>query len=200
MKKYICISALLMALCLLMASVPAMSESHSEAWLDNWARELLEETLEQPVSAEQPEIPLRGKMILAYKELNGKCNVYGKYSMMAKEDPHPEDPFFQPVVSTGQPVLPEVPASCWAESVEECDWLIIYGGYETSRTKGYYGGNIDRVVVETRVHVLDPREKRIVLTEIIGSDVPGIRTTNPTGRVKFDEAEACIVKLLTGEE
>ena len=195
------ISAILLALCLLLVSVPAAAEreSHSEAWLDRWARELFEEAQKQPALDEQPEVPLSGRLILVYAELSGKCNVYCKYGG-PKTDPRPQDPFFQPVWSNGQPLYPDIPASCWADSVEDCDWLIVYGGFETGRNKGFYGGNIDRVIVTTRVYVLDPREKKIVLTRTIGTDTPASRTSNPTGKVLSEQAKDYIIRLITSQE
>ena len=194
------ITVLLLSVCLILVSVPALAESHSEGWLDNWAGEIYNEALKQPVTSDQPDIPLEGKMILAVLGLDGKCGTCDKYSMMAKNDPHPDDPFFQPVLSNGQPKYTSIPASCWANTVEECEWLILYGGFETGRNKGFYGGNIDRVIVTTRVYVVDPKEKRIVMEETIGTDTPGIKTKNPKGQVLYDEAEKFIIRLVTGEQ
>ena len=192
------IIVMFLSVCLLFVSVPALSENVSEAWLSNWAGEIYHEAIQQPSPSDRPNLPLEGKIILAFLDLNGKFNVSGKYSIMAKKDPHPDAPFFQPVVSNGQPKFASIPSSCWANTIEECDWLIVYGGFETGRNKGFYGGNIDRVIVTTRLFVLDPKGKRIVLEETIGTDAPGIQTRNPRGQVLFDEAGKYIIRLATG--
>ena len=191
--------AVLLVLCAALAVTPGRAESHSKAWLDRWAEELFREARELSLADEEPDVPLSGRLILAYTDLKGKCSVYSKFSG-PKKDPRPKDPFFQPVWSNGQPLFREIPASCWAKTVEECDWLIVYGGFETSRNKNYYGAGIDRVVVTTRVCVLDPAEKRIVLEETIGTDAPGVRTSTPTGRVMIDEAQSYIISLIMGKE
>jgi hypothetical protein len=56
------------------------------------------------------------------------------------------------------------------------------------------------VIVTTRVYVVDPKEKRIVMEETIGTDTPGIKTKNPKGQVLYDEAEKFIIRLVTGEQ
>ena len=193
------IPALILALSMVFAYAAAAAEEHSEYWLDSWADEVFREALGQPASAEKPDIPLTGRLVLAYVDQRGKCNVYCKYGG-PKADPRPEDPFFQPVYSNGQPIYPEIPASRWADAVENCGWLIVYGGFETGRNTDYYGKGIDRVIVTTRLYVLDPVARRIVLEEEIGTDAPGIRTGSPRGQVLFSEADALITRLAAGDQ
>ena len=196
---------ILLAVCVLAAAIPAIAEEDrfSNEWLRCWAAEILAEALEKPVAGDQLSLPLSGKVILVYHDCywGSQCNVYRK-TKTGRDDPHPEAPFFQPVYSNGEPVYPSVPVSIWAETVEDCDWLIVYGGFETDRDKNFYFGDIDRVTVETRVYVLNAREKRAALLEVIGVDRPERRTTmdHTSGWVMHDEAEAFISRLLTDGE
>ncbi len=203
MKKRLFV--ILVVACMLVAVYPAVAEEDhfSQEWLSNWAAGVLAEALEKPAAGEKLSLPLSGKTILVYHDCywGSKCNVYRK-TETGRKDPHPKDPFFQPVYSNGEPVYPSVLASVWAETVENCDWLIVYGGFETDREKNYYFGGTDRVTVETRVYVLDVREKQSVLLEVIGVDKPGRRTEmdHTSGRVMFDEAEAFISRLLSADQ
>ena len=171
----------------------------SEYEMDSWANEIYESAMDAQPSDGIPKLPLSGKIILAYHDSTG-CNVYSKRSMMAKTDPFPEAPYFQAVFSDGTPKYEDVPESVWADSFEECDYLIVYGGFEVSRNAGYYEGGADRVTTKTVVYVLDPKEKVVLLSKDIGVDAPGSVTDHTTGRVLYDEADAYITYLLTGQE
>ena len=165
-----------------------------------WADELLEAAINKKVSKKGPEIPLTGKVILAYHECyyNKGCVVYGKYDPDgSKGDPTPGEPFFQPLYSSGTPIF-DVPASTWASTIEECNWLIVYGGFEVDRRKEYYMDGSDRVSVATRVYVINPKKSRIVYYKDLGTDVPGNRTDHTSGKVDHKAAEAEIMYLLTG--
>ena len=169
----------------------------SEYDLDQWAKNIFDTALESGKRGDAPALPLSGKSVLVFCD-SKNCNVYNKYSMKAKTDPHPDDPFFQPVFSDGEPIFPEVPVSVWADSTDACDYLILYGGFETDRVEGFYEGGADRVSTETIVYVIDPKEKQILLTKSVGKDVPRNVTDHPQGRVMYDEAEEYIQELLIG--
>lgn len=184
------------------------TDAYSERNLDKWATDIFNtvcESSDKPSDSEKNvKIPLSGKTILAYYDRidNPSCNVYCKYNITsyetAGEDPIPDAPFFMPVVSNGDPVIPDVPESAWADFKEQCEYLIIYGGFESGRIADYYEGNIDRESVATVVYVIDPRKEKILLIKTIGTDSPGAVTYNPTGQVMHDEAVNFIVHLFEG--
>ena len=93
------IAALLAALSLAFICTLAAAENHSEYWLNSWADDLFKEAQQQPEPAEPPDLPLAGRLILAYVDANGKCNVYCKYGG-PKVDPLPEDPDLEALLAS----------------------------------------------------------------------------------------------------
>ena len=181
--------------------------SYTEYSLDKWAADIFNnvyESLDKPLDFKKiKKIPLSGKTILAYYNKNDDpcCNVYCKYGLASYEtdgkDPIPESPFFLPVVTNGNPVIPDVPESAWADYKEKCEYLIIYGGFEFGRKAGFYEGDIDQVSTKTAVYVIDPRKEKLLLIKTIGTDTPGAVTYNPTGKVMHDEAKNYIAHLFS---
>ena len=181
------------------------TDSYSEYNLDKWATDIFNTVVESSEKHSDSEnnvkIPLSGKTILAYydKSDNPSCNVYCKNNMPSYEtsnyDIIPDSPFFLPVVSNGDPVIPNVPESAWADYKEKCEYLIIYGGFESGRVADFYEGNVDRVSTTTVVYVIDPRKEKVLLLKTIGTDSPGAVTYNPTGQVMHDEAKKYIAHL-----
>ena len=195
--------------CLFFGSVHAYAASSSKKdkaptkeQMHKWADSTLKAALKKKIGKYEPSVPLKGKIILSFHSVDKTkgCYVYGKYAIDSKnyEDPHPDDPFFQPVSYNGAPEY-DVPASTWANTKKECDYLIVYGGFELSREKKYYRGGIDRVSVETRVYIIDMKKTHIVFEKDFGIDTPNpISTDHTTGYVNYRDSEAYIRYLLTG--
>ena len=188
--------------CLFVGSVQAYAAGSSkkakvptEKQMHNWADKIVKTAINRNIDlSRKPTFPLRGKLILVYHspDKSEGCSVFGKYDIKLKEDPHPNDPFFQPVSSKGVPKY-DVPASTWANTQKECDYLVVYGGFEHSREKRYYQGGIDRVSVATSVYIIDPKKSRTVYCDVLAIDTPPPMTNRTTGTVDRRRAEARVL-------
>lgn len=108
-------------------------------------------------------------------------------------------PRYYPVTKTGStlsPTFSHIPSSRYASSFEQCDTLILYGGFESERNEKYYEGGFDRVTVTTLVFVLDTKTKTIQHVKVIDTDAPPARTSRPVGEEKISDAIAYITPLL----
>ena len=98
-----------------------------------------------------------------------------------------------------------VPAEVFADTTDECRYLIAYGGCNSNIVENYYAispvaeGIRDRTDVTTLVLIIDAKEKRILHIENIGTDIPAAQTTDPTGKVLNEKAIEYIEKLLCGK-
>ena len=186
------------------------TKAYIEYNLDKWAADIFNTVYESTDKSSDykniDKIPLSGETILAYyhKTDDPCCNVYCKYNMPGyvpnDKDLIPESPFFLPVVSNGDPVIPDVPESAQAEYKEKCEYLIVYGGFESGRIEGYYQGNIDRVSTKTVVYVIDPQKEKLLLRKTIGTNSPGDVTSTPTGQVMHDQAKDYIAHLFEDQQ
>ena len=142
-----------------------------------------------------------GKVILCYLDRSGKFNVYNKSDSKAQkiDNSDKQVPYYLPVLSDGSPVLKGVDTARFANSVSECDTLIVYGGFESSRFRDYYGQGWDRVGITTLVFVIDAKDKKILHVETIGTDTPGVRTedSHTTGYTLYDLADKYVIGLLS---
>ena len=185
------------------ASSSKTTKLPTEKQIHKWADSMLKTAQKRNPLSITASVPLDGKLILAYHnvEKSEGCHVYGKYDIKHEkyEDPFPDNPFFQPVSYDGTTIY-DYPPSVWANTQKECDYLIVFGGFEESREKNYYSGGIDRVSVETEVYVIDTKKSRIVDVELIGINIPAPITDHTTGYVYKEEAEKYIQYLLTGIE
>ena len=95
-----------------------------------------------------------------------------------------------------------IPQEVFADSVDECRYLIAYGGCEANVAEDYYGlipfseGTIDRTDITTIVVVIDAVEREVLHIEIIGTDVPEASTESPYGDQLTEEAITYIMELL----
>ena len=96
----------------------------------------------------------------------------------------------------------DVPAEVFADTIDECRYLIAYGGCNSNVVENYYAvspvaeGIRDRTDVTTLVLIIDAKEKRILHIENIGTDIPAAQTTDPTGNVLNEKAIEYIDNLL----
>ena len=88
--------------------------------------------------------------------------------------------------------------SHFANSIDECDTLIVYSGFESGRNVNYYSNGADRVSITTIVLVIDAKARELQHIEIIGTDSPSSVTdmSHTTGRLKDKEAEQYIASLV----
>ena len=202
------ILVLFFLVCLFFGSVHAYAASSSkkakvptEKQMNSWANKIVNTATKRKIDNQRPHFPLRGNLILVYHspDKSEGCHVYGKYDCKLSKDPHPNDPFFQPVSGKGVPKY-DVPAYTWANTQKECDYLVVYGGFEESREKRYYQGGIDRVSIATRVYIIDPKKSRTVYCNTLAIDTPPPMTNHTTGKVDRLRAEAEVLYILTGKK
>jgi len=107
-------------------------------------------------------------------------------------------PRFTPVLQDVGIQVISVSPERFADSLEECDTLIVYGGYVTARQADFYGKGVDRVTVATLVFVIDVREAKLLHIEVISVWRPGEVTYEgmTTGRTKINEARLYVTDLL----
>lgn len=123
----------------------------------------------------------KGKYIVASLGSGGTVIPKYKTSEYGGEDSFHDYPFFTPVGIDGQLRYPNLPAKVWANSREECDYLVVYGGYTSKVDKNYYtavysgggAGSADRVTVTTMYCVIDAHTGKVVNVSKVGTDTPG---------------------------
>ncbi len=99
-------------------------------------------------------------------------------------------------------ILKDVPAEVFADTTDECRYLIAYGGCISNVEENYYSvspvadGIRDRTDVTTVVLIIDAKEKRILHIENIGTDIPPDQTDDPTGSIMTEKALEYIKELL----
>lgn len=158
----------------------------------------------------------QGKVILSGFDLDTSVKYssttrYRAYPEYAEEswanDEAGEDvPLFYPESLRGsfgfdgvKAILANVPADAFADSFEECDYLIVYDSGASHVSEDYYIGGVDRTSVTTLVFVIDSHENRVVHIENVGTDTPGssIKLGQERGSMLWDECEAYLNTLLT---
>ena len=89
----------------------------------------------------------------------------------------------------------DIPRERIAETREDCDYLILYGGLFSDYEKNYYIGG-HRITVTTLVFVIDTKTGEIVHIETIGVDRPGSSTKTPKGKTYVQESIDYLSALL----
>lgn len=81
-----------------------------------------------------------------------------------------------------QDALSDVPTDAFADSIDECDYLIVFDAVDSSIKKKYYASGHDRISVTTLVLVIDVNRGKVVHIENVGTDTPGdYQVTNNSG-------------------
>lgn len=143
-------------------------------------------------------IVLEGKVVfVSWKQSSHEFVVEGKNP----EYPDTLDstrPTYCPVETGGYIIYPDIEIDRFANSIDECDYLILYGGFESSRDVGYYTGGVDRVGTTTQVFIVDAKTHELVHVEWIDTDLPGFSTesTHTTGTINVADMKKYLVSLL----
>ncbi len=89
----------------------------------------------------------------------------------------------------------------YADTVEECQYLIYTRPFISHVDEGFYSGGWDRTLVTTVVFIIDAKTREIAHIEAIGTDVPGASVSMGAnkGKPKWEEAEEYILGLLEEE-
>ena len=95
-------------------------------------------------------------------------------------------------------ILENVPVETFANSTDECDYLIIFDSVASHVDEDYYMGSIDRTSVTSLVFVIDVNEGKIVHIENVGTDTPGstVEMGQQRGDLLWDEVAAYLNELL----
>ena len=81
-----------------------------------------------------------------------------------------------------QDALRDVPTDAFADSIDECDYLIVFDAVDSSIKEKYYAGGYDRISVTTLALVIDVNRGKVVHIENVGTDTPGdYQVTNNSG-------------------
>lgn len=136
----------------------------------------------------------------------------GAFSTAVKK--HDEDLLATPTLmpggesKLGSALDPSIPKEAFADSPDDCRYLIAYGGCPSHVEKDYYSttpgakATADRVDTTTLVLIVDARERKVLHIENIGTDVPAdsvdAAKSEAVGKVLDEEARAYISKLLLG--
>ncbi len=96
-------------------------------------------------------------------------------------------------------ILADVPAEAFADSFDDCDFLIVYDEVASHVDENYYFGSINRTSVTTLVLVVDMKSGQVVHIENVGTDTPGstVKMGQQHGTLLWDEVAAYLNKLLT---
>ena len=94
--------------------------------------------------------------------------------------------------------LADVPADTFANSTDECDYLVVFDAVDSHVDEDFYMSNIDRTAVTTLVLVIDAKQGKIVHIENVGTDMPGnvVEMGGQTGDMLWDELGAYLNGLL----
>ena len=103
---------------------------------------------------------------------------------------------------------PAVPQDVFADTIDECRYLIAYGGCHSNILENYFSispeakGSIDRTDTTTVVLVIDAQQRTVLHIENIGTDIPkaggDLTRGDHIGDTLTEEANAYISKLLLG--
>ena len=96
-------------------------------------------------------------------------------------------------------ILADVPADAFADSFDDCDFLIVYDEVTSHVDENYYLGSINRTSATSLVMVIDMKDGRVVHIENVGTDTPGsvVKMGQEHGVLLWDEVAAYLNKLLT---
>ncbi len=88
-------------------------------------------------------------------------------------------------------------SDCFADSVDDWKYIVMYKDYFSRREEKYYAGGLDRVSVTTLVLVIDAQTEEIVHIKCIATDCPpGVNATSTTGSLMREEALDYIYGIL----
>ena len=95
-------------------------------------------------------------------------------------------------------ILANVPTDAFANSIDECDYLVVYDSGASHIDEGYYTG-IDRQSTTTLALVVNMREGKVAHIENIGTDTPGkrVKIGQNRGKMLWDECAEYLNTLLT---
>ena len=88
----------------------------------------------------------------------------------------------------------------FANSLAECDYLIVYDAIDSYVRENYYVGDIDRTTVTTIAVVFDARSRTVAHIEVIGSDTPNGVHEGPSGELLADDLAHYLNALLKGSQ
>ncbi len=135
------------------------------------------------------------RLTSASPDITGKV-IWGCYSIFSREvsvlEKSPNDtdestPRFTPVGVSGD--------APFASSVTEADYFIVYTGLISRVESEFYDNGHDRNTMTTIVMVIDCNTREVIHIENIGSDRPGIVTSDTTGAVMTDDATAYMTRI-----
>ncbi len=89
----------------------------------------------------------------------------------------------------------EADPALFADTVEECDTLVIYKSFATKVDEEYYDTGDDRIHVSTFVFVIDVNEKRLLHIKSVATDAPGNITSTTVGSPDREAALAYMAGL-----
>ena len=93
-------------------------------------------------------------------------------------------------------VVPEGAADRFADSLDECRYMVTYVGLPSRVEEEFYMGGVDRTHVTTLVVVMDAQNREFVHIRNVGTDVPPTTTQWPTGGTLSQEARDYMSSLL----
>ena len=95
-------------------------------------------------------------------------------------------------------ILANVPADAFANSIDECDYLVVYDSGASHIDEGYYTG-IDRQSTTTLALVINVHEGKVVHIQNIGTDTPGkrVKIGQNRGKMLWDECAEYLNTQLT---
>ncbi|MBQ9828694.1 MAG: hypothetical protein IJM62_08425 [Lachnospiraceae bacterium] len=125
-----------------------------------------------------------GRMIISE---NGEVLCTSK--RLRRTDPVP---YFFPSGSTGILIYDTNNTEAFADSLDDCRYLVYYRGFESKTDKAYYNNTYDRIHVTTVVFIIDTETRKVVHMETVGTDAPGNITDDRKGKVLYDRAEGYI--------
>ncbi len=93
--------------------------------------------------------------------------------------------------------LKDVPIETFANSTDECDYLIVFDGVPSSVEEDFYMGGWDRVSTTTLVLIIDAKQGKVVHIENVGTDTPPAMNSDSTeGEMLKEDLAAYLNDLL----
>lgn len=133
------------------------------------------------------------------KVIYGYWRERSGFTVYENEFPTDKKPLYMPALPNGNvPLYGGIDPARFANHVDECQTLIIYGGFVSSRAVDAYLPGVDRVGITTLVFIIDAQERKLQHVEVIGTDLPGVSTdlSRTTGDTFQAEAEEYALGLL----
>jgi hypothetical protein len=140
--------------------------------------------------------PLKGKVVMASCDYRGVFNVYDCYDLTYQNHSYPQ---YTPSYTNSSPLFSNSAPELFADTIAECDYLVLFGGFISRYDAEYFEDGSDRIGITTLVLVINANEKILLHIKALDEDLPEASSGSDQtfGTVDKDAAYSYIGSLLS---